>query len=232
MNIKNLAIGVGVIVFILMLVLPYALQPFEVPLNAFFKVSNIDYANSNITCVIFISWYGCPYGATDSWILYAFLSHYGKITYNISYSDPNDIYPNTPALIFTNFQPNSSIHFRFVYLYNRFLNATANGSVVINYVKYGLQVIEKDFPQYYPFVKEYVTQRWASGSFFQPVAYMGNPPHIPTLIIISSDKGTYMLIGHIVSPSLLDNYNATYLLSHLSQLSFIQQGVAELEKYT
>ncbi|QIW23542.1 DUF929 domain-containing protein [Sulfolobus sp. S-194] len=231
MKLKNVIILSAVTLFILLLILPYLLQPFEVPLNTFFKVSNIDYAEGNFTCIVFISWYGCPYGATDSWILYAFLSHYGKISFNISYSDPNDIYPNTPAIIFLNFTPKSFIHFKFLYLYNRYLNATANGTIVNNFVYYGLEMIKTEFPQFYPYVREYITEKWASGSFFQPVAYMGNPPHIPTFIIISDKKGTYMLIGHIVSPSYFSEYNATYLLKNYNDLSFIQEGVNILEEY-
>lgn len=234
MKLKNIVIIIFVAIFIFLIISPYILQPFEVPLNTFFKVSNVNYSlgGENSTCIVFISWYGCPYGATDSWILYSYLTHYGKVIYNVSYSDPNDIYPNTPALIFLNFTPNSTVHFKFIYLYNRYLNATVNGTVVNNFVSYGLEVISNVLPQYYPFVKEYVTQKWASGSFFQPVAYMGNPPHIPSLIIVSSDKGTYMLIGHIINPSLISGYNTSYLLSHLSKLAFVQQGVSELEEFT
>lgn len=215
------------ITFVLILLLPYALEPGEVPLNTFFKTSN---QGSEYTCILFISWYGCPFGATDSWVLLDFLSHFGKLTYNITYSDPNDIYPNTPGVIFTSFIPNSTVHFKFIYLYNKYLNASANGSVINNYVDYGLKVIQNEAPQYFSIIKEYVTQNWASGSFFQAVAYMGNPPHIPSLIIVSGKKGTYMLIGHIISPQLLTSYNATYLLSHYSQLTFIQQGAEELQQ--
>ena len=231
MRTKDLVVLLAVAIFILLLTLPYLLQPFEVPLNTFFKVSSTDYAKGNYTCIVFVSWYGCPYGAADSWVLYAFLSHYGKVSFNVSYSDPYDAYPNTPAVIFLNFTPNSSVHFRFLYLYNRYLNATANGTVVSNFVSYGLEAIKAEFPQFYPYVKEYITQKWASGSFFQPAAYMGSPPHIPSFIIISGEKGTYMLIGSVVSPSYFSGYNATYLLKNYSNLSFIQDGVDVLEEY-
>ena len=218
-----------VIAFILLLTLPYILYPFEVPLNVFIKVSNQDLAKPGFTCIIFISWYGCPYGATDSWVLYAFLSHYGKIKYEFSYSDPYDIYPNTPALIFLHFQPNSTIQFKFLYLYNRYLNATASGLKVSNYVQYGLEEIQKYFPSYYSIIKEYVVDKWAQGGYFQSAAYMGNPPHIPTLIIISGTKGTYLLIGHIISPSLIAGKSPQYLITHLNE-SYIQTGVKIIEE--
>ncbi|ARM76200.1 DUF929 domain-containing protein [Acidianus manzaensis] len=230
MQVKKIAIIVGVIVFVLIFTLPYILQPFEVPLDTLFKVSNQD-LSSNAVCIILISWYGCPFGAADSWVLYNFLSHYGNITFKIGYSDPNDIYPNTPAVIFESFTSNSTIHFRFVYLYNRFLNATYNGSEVNNYVKYGLNVIKTEFPSYYNIVKQYVVNDWASGGFFQSAANMGNPPHIPTTLIISSSKGTYMLIGYLYNPSDLKGYNVSYLLSHSSSLPFIIQGENDLEEY-
>jgi len=226
-KVKKVVIGIAVAIFVILLVSPYILQPFEVPLNTFLMVSN---QGSSYTCIVLVSWYGCPYGATDSWVLLDFLSHYGKLTYNLTYSDPNDVYPNTPGVIFTSFVPNSTIHFKFLYLYNRYLNATANGTVVSNYVSYGLSMIKQELPQYYDIIQTYVTQKWASGSFFQPATYLGNPPHIPTLIIVSGKNGIYMLIGHLIDPAEVNSYNSSYLLTHYSQLSFIQQGYDELQQ--
>jgi len=226
---KNLIILAAVVSFVLLFTLPYILYPFEVPLDTFFKVSNKDLAKPGYVCIILISWYGCPFGAADSWVLYSFLSHYGKIVYNFSYSDPQDVYPNTPAIIFKEFYPNSSVLFRFVYLYNRYLNATACCKVVSNYVSFGLSKISSCFPQYCPLVKEYVVNKWAQGGYFQSAAYMGNPPHIPTTIIISSSKGTYILIGYIYNPSCISGMAPSYILSHLNSLSFIQSGVEKIE---
>ncbi|BCU70468.1 DUF929 domain-containing protein [Stygiolobus caldivivus] len=217
-----------VIIFLIFLILPYLLYPIEVPLNSFIKVSNQDLAQAGISCIIFISWYGCPFGAADSWVLYAFLSHYGKIYYNFSYSDPYDVYPNTPSLIFLSFKPNSSIHFRFLYLYNRYLNATASGSQISNYIQYGLNQIQKDFPNYYKLIKEYVVEKWAQGGFFQAAAYMGNPPHIPTLILISGDKGTYLLIGYMYNPSFIQGMSPQYLITHLNT-TFIKNKVETIQ---
>jgi hypothetical protein len=217
-----------VLIFVMFLLLPYLLYPFEIPLDTFIKVSDVDLANQASVCIVFISWYGCPYGAADSWVLYAFISHYGKVLYNFSYSDPNDIYPDTPSLIFLSFHSNSSVHFKFLYLYNRYLNATATGLQVSNYVQYGLSQIQQYLPQYYQIVKEYVVEKWAQGGFFQSAAYMGNPPHIPSTVIISGNKGTYILIGYLINPSLIQNETPQYLINHLNQ-SYIQSGVKEIQ---
>ncbi|AWR97497.1 DUF929 domain-containing protein [Acidianus sulfidivorans JP7] len=230
MQVRKIAIIILVVFFVLIFTLPYILQPFEVPLNSLFKVSNENFSNSG-TCIVLISWAGCPFGAADSWVLYNFLSHYGNITFKIYYSDPNDVYPNTPGILFESFTSNSSIHFKFVYLYNRFLNATYNGTVVNNYVKYGLSVINTTFPKYFNIIKEYVVDKWAAGGFFQSAAYLGNPPHIPTVVIISGPKGTYMLIGHFYNPSLLKGYNTTYLLHNSKNLPFIISSEKELQEY-
>lgn len=228
---KRLIIIPLIVLFIVFLILPYIFYPFEVPLNTFFKVSDQDLAKAGYTCIIFITWYGCPYGAADSWVLYSFLSHYGKIIYNFSYSDPNDIYPNTPEIIFKSFTPNSTIIFKFVYLYNRYLNATASGEKVNNYVSYGLYKIESELPQYYSIIYKYVVKDWAQGGFFQSAAYLGNPHHIPTVIIISGGKGTYMLIGYIYNPSLIDGLSPQYIITHLNS-SFIMKGVETIKGLT
>lgn len=127
----------------------------------FFQVNTQNYAGNDSVQVFFISWYGCPYGATDSWALYKTLSQYGNIqaTPGHSISEPN--IPYIPSLWFTSFKPNSSVYFHYLYMYNEYLNATPsgipinpeNGSAVI----VGLQEI-KDNLSYAPWIYNIIEQ--------------------------------------------------------------------------
>nr|WP_268744927.1 DUF929 domain-containing protein [Candidatus Acidianus copahuensis] len=219
-----------VITLVLAIILILGTSPlFEIPMNSIIKVSSQNLNPNGGTCVILISWYGCPFGAADSWSIYLALSSFGKLNFTYGHSDPLDAYPNTPALIFTGFSPNSSIEFKFVYLYNEFLNSTANGTKVSNYVTYGLNKIKEEFPWTYSIIKEYVTEKWASGGFFQPAAYLGNPPHIPTTILITGKQGTYILIGYIYNPSVISGLSPQFVMSHINSIPQIERGSKTIE---
>jgi len=166
------------------------------PLNHLVKVSNRDFAG-NSTEIYFISWYGCPYGATLSWPLYVMLRHYGNVSVQPHYSIfESDIGEPVPGLIFTNFSSNSSIHFHYLYLYNQYLNATPNGTKITNLVQYGLNVIKNKTPEWvYSLVEKYEVNEPLAG-FMLSVVNSGNPPHIATVLIITDPKGTWMLIGY------------------------------------
>ncbi|BBG25467.1 DUF929 domain-containing protein [Sulfuracidifex tepidarius] len=172
----------------------------------FFQVNTQNYAGNDSVQVFFISWYGCPYGATDSWALYKTLSQYGNIqaTPGHSISEPN--IPYIPSLWFTSFKPNSSVYFHYLYMYNEYLNATPsgipinpeNGSAVI----VGLQEI-KDNLSYAPWIYNIIEQYEvdtplvsSSSGLNDSIAYSTSAPHIATMIIITGPGGTYALIGY------------------------------------
>ncbi len=196
----------------------------------FFKVSDQNYAGNNSVQIYFISWYGCPYGATDSWAIYKVLSQYGKVdaTPGNSISEP-DI-PYVPALWFTGFQPSSNVYFHYLYIYNENLTATPsgvpvnphNGSAVI----IGLQEIKDNIsyaPWVYSLVKEYEVDTplvTSSSGLNDSVAYSTPAPHIASLIIISGPGGTYMEIGYFMpmNPDTLGQDSATAARSYAQQL--------------
>ncbi len=190
------------------------------PLNHLVKVSNKDFAG-NLTEIYFISWYGCPYGATLSWPLYVLLKHYGNVSIIPHYSIvESDIGEAVPGLIFTNFSTNSSIQFHYIYLYNQYLNATITGVKVSNLVRYGMSVIQNNTPEWvYSLVKKYEINEPLAG-FMISVADAGNPPHIATALIITSPKGTWMLIGYpsSLTPTMLLSIsaNSTKLLDQIN----------------
>ncbi|WP_443296601.1 DUF929 family protein [Stygiolobus sp. CP850M] len=45
---------------------------------------------------------------------------------------------------------------------------------------------------------------------------------------MSGNKGTYILIGYLINPSLIQNETPQYLINHLNQ-SYIQSGIKEIQ---
>ncbi|MUN29399.1 DUF929 domain-containing protein [Sulfuracidifex metallicus] len=192
------------LLFFAVLVLPTIL-PNE--MFHFIKVSNTGYSKK--VTVYLISWYGCPYGASLSWPLYDALSHFGNISAASHYSIyESDVGGYVPGLIFLNFRPNSSLSFHVIYLYNQYLNASPNGTYMANLVSGGLNELKVEAPKWiYTLVDKYdVNDRNIfTGLSLSSPAYLGNPPHIPTTLIITGPNGTWILIGYLnqLNPSSL-----------------------------
>ncbi len=207
------------------------------PLNHLVKVSSEDFDGDSVA-VYFITWYGCPYGATLSWPLYVFLKEFGNATVVPHYSIvEGDIGSPVPGLIYLNYT-SEEISFHVLYLYNQYLNATPNGTKVGNLVSYGLATIKQEEPPWvYSLIEKYEVDV-PLVSPFTNVVNSGNPPHIATALIITSPKGTFMLIGY---PSSLTpqevlgvSNNVTYLLHMVNTgkvppqiLSFSEQLVQD-----
>ena len=211
------------------------------PLFQMLKVSNTDYASGNSVEVYFISWLGCPYGASDSWALYEALSHYGQINATPIYSDSEGIpeYVNSfqtitsevPGLQFTSpFKPNSTVQFHFIYLIGRiFTNNNSfsllNGTILTysgdSIVNFELNELKQEAPSWvYNLITQYQINENPPGST-EPIAYEGNPPHIASTIIITGPKGTYMMIGYDQSA----NYNEMTPPAVLAQSGLTPQQI-------
>jgi len=183
------------------------------PFLQFVKVSNKDYASSpNTVEVYFVSWEGCPYGATQSWPLYLALSHYGKVNATPIWSDPEPLpTPNgsvstpmpVPGLLFQSFVPNGSVRFHFFYMigsifYNGSFSLT-NGTVIPfsgdSIVTFEQQELQKDVPSWvYDLIAKYELE--TPVGHYPNLAEAGNPPHIATVMIITGPNGTWMIIGY------------------------------------
>ncbi|BFH72348.1 DUF929 domain-containing protein [Sulfurisphaera javensis] len=202
------------------------------PFFQFVKVSNKDYAPNNTVEVYFISWYGCPFGASDSWGLYIALSHFGILNVTPTYSDleqlpispqQNPISGKVPGLIFNSFKSNSSVEFYPIYLLGRIYNnnntASLPNGTIISYsgsslVNFELNELNKTAPSWvYNLVYQYQIQTPFPGRT-QAIAYLGNPPHIVSTIIITGPNGTWMIMGYDQTinygmPGLLAQYAAS-----------------------
>ena len=191
-----------------------------------------DYSSANVI-IYYFSWYGCPIGATDSWEVFNVLSNYGNITdyVSIHYSDPNDLYPNTPGLIFTGSFTVSGISFVPVYVYNQYMNATTSGKYISsqNLLSKGISEINSTVPHSIAYFEYYAM-------FVTPTSYFGKPSgiengHINTNIIIVRSNGTWILNGPLFNPLDLAGLNPTALLhdpesnSHIAEASQTLLGV-------
>jgi hypothetical protein len=55
-------------------------NPITIPFGKFYQISNVDYATSSQVNVYLSSWYGCPIGAADLWMLLDYFSQYTNMT--------------------------------------------------------------------------------------------------------------------------------------------------------
>ena len=228
---KYLRISVIAISIILAVIIisPFILGPFEEPHNRFFEVN---YKPSGRERVIFISWAGCPIGASLSWPLYFALEKYGNVSYYNWHSDPSDSFPFTPGLIFTNYSSNS-INASFVYLYNESLTVNFhNKTITGNLITDGLNELKSDLPSpYYKMAKKYTTEEWITGGYFSTSADSVQPHHINTIIIISGSSGTYVLNGELYSPSLIDSDSHSQLFDSGKNMTFIHNACETINEY-
>jgi len=241
-----IVIPIAVILIILSSFIFISSQP--KPFFQFAKVSDNDYAPNNSTVVYFISWNGCPLGATDSWGLYIALSNYGVLNVTPNYSDVEElplsqnqtIVGNVPGLIFNSFKPDSNIIFKPIYILNRiYNNGTAslpNGTIIQNnnILNVELKELQNEVPDaiYNLIVKYELDTPFMNGV---SIAYLNNPNHIPSTIIITGKNGTWMLIGYdqqvdYGTPGVLsligrENANSSYLLLKMINQHSLPSGL-------
>ena len=200
----------------------------DIPSGKFVKVSNIDLFSPSQDAIFLISWYGCPIGATYSWGIYGMLSKYTDLNKSASAhsSDPNDVFPNTPGLIFKALTINAyghAVKFYPIYLYNQYMNATVSGTPISpkNLIQTGLQELQKETPEgIYQIAIDYTTKVPILG-YGKPSAFIGAPPHINSICIFSGENGTHLVNGPFFSPSVINGYTVTYLLNNYSSIPVI-----------
>ena len=59
-----------VVIVVLAITNPFFSPPSKISPDKYYKISDHDLLSNGSTGIYFISWYGCPIGATDSWALY------------------------------------------------------------------------------------------------------------------------------------------------------------------
>jgi len=221
--------AVLVAIIVLLVSLPYIHSPSsnsstvanaDTPFFNMMKVSNVNYAKNNTVQVYFISWYGCPNGATTSWPLYLALRNFGNVVVEPHYSvNEPDLGGPIPGLLFLNYTPTPSkysiiVYFHPIYIYGQYLNETINGTpITTNAVLYGLKELKTLVPEWVYNLTVFYELNQTLPKLDQPIAYAGNPPHLVTILIISGPGGTWVDVGYPnnISPNNLVYLNATEL---------------------
>jgi ABC-type dipeptide/oligopeptide/nickel transport system permease subunit len=107
-NFKWTVLGAAIIVVIVLVAIlnPFFAAPSSIKADTYYKVSNGDLLSNGSSAVFFLSWIGCPIGATDSWAIYSAINSTTDIYSHVTLhsADPTDIYSNDvtgqPGLLF------------------------------------------------------------------------------------------------------------------------------------
>lgn len=199
--------------------------------GTFIKISNSDVSSDGGVNIYFLSWQGCPIGASDSWIIYNYVHSQDPSLSNstiykeMHFSDPDESPTNIPGLLFNNFSYTLSginYHFHVIYVYGEYLPPDGPSSV-----SQGSSVLKANFPSSVSslFLK-YETQYPTSGLNGQAIAnYAG---HLTSSLIITGPSGTYYAEGELYNPSTIAKIQPGILINELSQFSGITAGTSEL----
>ena len=148
-----------VVIVVLAITNPFFSPPSKISPDKYYKISDHDLLSNGSTGIYFISWLGCPIGATDSWALYYAMNSttdiYSHVEYHQAYNQ--DIYSNAagtvgqPGLLFKgtfSFQYNGkTVTFYPLYMYNQTMTGTVNnGKINGSLASYGLSLINSTYP--------------------------------------------------------------------------------------
>ena len=175
--------------------------PNPFPWGSFVKISDNNFSSQ--IHFYWISWYGCPIGAANSWGLYlAVQEHIPSISTDITLhtSDPNDAAPGEPGLIFNGPVSNGNYYFSSYYMYNEYHNATAAGTSIPSnqLVSVGLNEVNSTEPSFissmiYTIQTQTASQTSTSGRPIAPIGASGY--HLVTTLIITGPNGAYYMQG-------------------------------------
>ena len=206
-------------------------QPTHLNWGSFTQISNSNFGNE--TNIYYVSWIGCPIGAADSWAFYVSLSNVGNISKYVQphYSDPNDSAPNTPGLIFSDFQL-TDVVFHSYYVYNEFMNETTNG-IKFNQtsaLNVGISELSGLLPSSIYKIEynaiENIPTSGGPGDGSSPTGLYLD--HVNTNIIITGSKGAWVLNGPLYNPTTLAGMNSSELLFTAYSNSAITNGAQQV----
>jgi len=204
---KQFILGIIAAIAIVILVIiaitnPFFSPPATITADKYYKISDHDLLSNGSTGIYFISWYGCPIGATDSWALYYVMNSttniYSHVEEHEAYNQ--DIYANAaetegqPGLLF-----NGSFSFQYhgkmatfypLYMYNQTMTGTVNNAPIHGTLEsYGLSLINST----YPAGVAKMFNKYASD-----ITYKG---HLETTFIITGPHGAYILNSFMYNPT-------------------------------
>ncbi len=240
---RNLIMVLGAVAIALLLIVA-VLHPFQ-PENGggatpsylqwgtFTKLSGSSFGNT--THIYYISWYGCPIGAADSWAFYVALSALGNISAYAAphYSDPADNPPSLPGLIFSDSFSAGSVRVQAYYIYNEYLNVSTSGVPLNsgNTISVGMAELQSSLPPSiysleFSAMEKIPTDGMPGASSPAPSAL--HLTHVNTNIIITGPHGAWILNGPLYSPAYLAGKNSTALKSSVFSDSTITGAAASV----
>lgn len=197
----------------------------------FIRIDGSDVSPVGGVNIYFLSWQGCPIGASDSWFIYNYVHSQdpslsnSTIYHDMHFSDPDESPTNIPGLLFNNFTYSLGgidYHFHVIYVYGEYLPPDGPSSV-----SQGESVLNANFPSSVSslFLK-YETQYPTANLSGEAIAnYAG---HLTSSLIITGPSGTYYAEGELYSPSTIANIQPGILINELSQYPGITLGTSEL----
>lgn len=206
---------------------PSFTAPTSISWGKFTEISNENFAGAGQEDIYFITWVGCPIGASISWSLNYTFYHYQGVT-NVKteghYSDPNEAgdLARLPGLLFldsfsyTNQNTGIKVSFYPVYMYNENLSTYASNTTHIaksNLVSAGLSVVNSSVPSgisslVYKYTNLVNINNLSPNT---PSAFLSTPHHMNTVLVITGSFGTYMLNGQLYTPTDIHGISYTTL---------------------
>ncbi len=200
--------------------------PTQIPYGlSFAEVSATDYAPAHSYSIYFISWIGCPIGASVSWGIYGSIkAYYSSVQNDVygHYSSPDEgSLANIPGLIFTTGFSFSAKGYNYTfspfYMYNETMTGTYPSNTPIpssQLVSTGESEINASGLPSAITSLAYKYTAVVPTNQGKPSAYLGNPAHVNTVLIITGPSGTWMLNGPYFDPTYLLSYTYQYLQSN------------------
>ncbi len=217
-----------------------------IPFGKFYQISNEDYAPTSEVNVYLSSWYGCPIGAADSWMLLDYFSQYINMSSYIQLNKApfaNDT--SVPGMLFrtfsyahpaTNDSSKFTVNFYPYYLYNLYLNATADG---LNNIEGGTPInssqlvttglSELNFSGIpYPIVRiiQNITTVDHLNGTNSSSAFLYSPHKINTVMVVTGPGGTWILNMYVIDPGSLTSHTPQYMLDNFANISSVKSAEA------
>ena len=201
--------------------------PSQIPWGKFVQISSGNFGTQ--VNIYFISWYGCPIGAADSWSLYLALSHYGNLSSLISghYSFSGDSFPDTPGLIFRIFSA-GNVNFHPYYVYNQTMSGSPSNSPISGgKLSFGLNELKSELPSPIYFLEYAAMEKVPTSGFNGQSSGIANG-HVNTNIIITGPNGAWLLNGPLFSPGVLSGFTPSQVLENISGNQYVVQGSSSI----
>ncbi len=234
-----IAIIVAIVVIVGVLVGSGVLQsgssndPTSVTSGTWTKVSSSDIGQGGVN-IYFLSWQGCPIGASDSFAIYHYFhTNFPSLSNSTMikaehFSDPSESPSDIPGLLFHNFTATSSgitYSFHVVYVYGETL--PPDGPTSVNAGISTLKAVS-GFPSAVinMFIKM-ETSVTTVGLGNQAIAsYAG---HLTSSLIVTGPKASYYFEGEMYNPSDISGVSPSTILSSISSYSYILTASSNIQ---